>query len=42
MGEDERAIREVVDRWMDATRAGDLPAILDLMTDDVLFMTPAA
>jgi len=41
MSEDERAIREVVDKWMDATRDGDLSAILDLMTDDVLFMTPA-
>jgi uncharacterized protein (TIGR02246 family) len=41
MGEDERAIRELVDKWMDASRAGDLATILDLMTDDVLFMTPA-
>jgi uncharacterized protein (TIGR02246 family) len=41
MSDDERAIREVVDRWMKATKAGDLAAILDLMTDDVLFMTPA-
>ena len=40
MGDDERAIRELVDKWMDASRAGDVPAILDLMTDDVLFMTP--
>src|SRR5207237_3383908 len=41
MTEDERAIRELVEKWMDASRAGDVPAILDLMTDDVLFMTPA-
>src|SRR5579884_2573675 len=39
MTEDEQAIRAVVEKWMEATRAGDLPAILDLMTDDVLFMT---
>ena len=40
MTEDERAIREVVDRWMQATRSGDTTAVLDLMTDDVIFMTP--
>ena len=40
MNEDERAIREVVDLWMQATREGDTPAVLDLMTDDVVFMTP--
>lgn len=40
MTDDERAIREVVERWMAATRAGDTAAVLDLMTDDVIFMTP--
>jgi len=40
MSEDERAIREVVETWMDATRRGDIDRVLDLMTDDVLFMTP--
>jgi len=39
MSEDERAIREVVETWMDATRHGDIDRVLDLMTDDVLFMT---
>lgn len=29
----------MVDRWMDASRAGDTEAVLDLMTDDVLFST---
>ena len=38
--DDERAIRELVDAWMDASRRGDTAAVLDLMTDDVLFMTP--
>jgi uncharacterized protein (TIGR02246 family) len=38
--EDESAIRELVDTWMAASRAGDIAAVLDLMTDDVLFMTP--
>jgi uncharacterized protein (TIGR02246 family) len=41
MSEDERAIRELVDTWMDASRRGDTATVLDLMTDDVLFMTPS-
>jgi uncharacterized protein (TIGR02246 family) len=40
MSDDERAIRDVVDRWMEASRAGDTAAVLDLMADDVIFMTP--
>jgi uncharacterized protein (TIGR02246 family) len=40
VGEDERQIRELVDKWMAATGARDVPAVLDLMTDDVLFLTP--
>lgn len=38
--DDERAIRELVDSWMEASKAGDLATVLDLMADDVLFMTP--
>lgn len=41
MTDDERAIRKLVDTWMSASKAGDLAAILDLMADDVLFMTPS-
>jgi len=40
MTDDERAIRELVDRWMEASRRGDTAAVLELMTDDVVFMTP--
>ena len=40
MTSDERAIRELVDRWMRASRAGDTATVLSLMTDDVVFMTP--
>jgi uncharacterized protein (TIGR02246 family) len=40
MTEDERAIRAVVERWFAATRAGDIDTVLDLMTDDVVFMVP--
>ncbi len=40
MSDDEREIRAVVQRWMDASPAGDTATVLDLMTDDVVFMTP--
>jgi uncharacterized protein (TIGR02246 family) len=38
--DDERSIRELVQAWMTATKAGDLQTVLSLMTDDVVFMTP--
>ena len=40
MTDDERAIHEVVDQWMAASKAGDTATVLGLMTDDVVFMTP--
>jgi uncharacterized protein (TIGR02246 family) len=40
MLDDERAIRDVVATWMQATRAGDTATVLSLMTDDVVFMVP--
>jgi uncharacterized protein (TIGR02246 family) len=40
MTNDEREIRELVDRWMAASKAGDLPVVLSLMTEDVIFMVP--
>jgi len=40
MPEDERAIRQVVETWMTASRRGDTATVLDLMTDDVIFMVP--
>jgi uncharacterized protein (TIGR02246 family) len=40
MDEDERAIRDLIHAWMAASRAGDTAAVLDMMTDDVVFMTP--
>lgn len=36
--DDERAIRELVDIWMAASKAGDLDTVLSLMADDVIFM----
>jgi uncharacterized protein (TIGR02246 family) len=40
MMEDERAIRNLVDTWMAASKAGDLRTVLSLMADDVIFMVP--
>lgn len=40
MTDDERAIREVVDVWLAASKGGDLATVLSLMTDDVIFMVP--
>jgi uncharacterized protein (TIGR02246 family) len=36
---DEREIRELVAAWMSATRAGDVDAVLALMTEDALFLS---
>lgn len=38
--DDEKAIRDLVHTWMRATETGDVQAVLDLMTDDVIFMVP--
>ena len=40
MTEDERAIREVVATWLEASRRGDTATVLSLMTDDVVFLVP--
>jgi len=40
MSDDEQAIRDVVKKWMAASKAGDLDTVLSLMTDDVVFMVP--
>ena len=40
MSPDERAIRDLVDTWMKASRAGDTATVLGLMSDDVIFMVP--
>jgi uncharacterized protein (TIGR02246 family) len=38
--DDEAEIRALVQRWLQATRAGDSEAVLAMMTDDVLFLVP--
>lgn len=40
MSPDERAIRDLVAKWMDASKAGDTKTVVSLMTDDVVFMVP--
>jgi uncharacterized protein (TIGR02246 family) len=40
MTDDERAIRELLTTWFDATKRGDTQTVLDLMTDDAVFMVP--
>ena len=40
MQNDEQAIRDLVDTWLAASKAGDLATVLNLMADDVIFMVP--
>jgi uncharacterized protein (TIGR02246 family) len=40
MTDDERAIRDLVARWMKASEAGDIDTVLSLMADDVIFTVP--
>jgi uncharacterized protein (TIGR02246 family) len=41
MTPDEAEIRKLVATWMDATKRGDVEGVLDLMTDDVVFLVPS-
>lgn len=38
MSADEEAIRKLIQDWMDASARGDVAAVLDMMSDDVVFM----
>jgi uncharacterized protein (TIGR02246 family) len=40
MDSDEGAIRELIETWLSATRAGDVERVLELMTPDVVFLVP--
>ncbi|HWE48687.1 MAG TPA: SgcJ/EcaC family oxidoreductase [Bryobacteraceae bacterium] len=40
MSADEQAIREVIATWGKASADGDLPLLLSLMSDDIVFLTP--
>jgi uncharacterized protein (TIGR02246 family) len=38
--DDERQIRALIEAWISASNARNLSALKDMMTDDVVFMTP--
>jgi uncharacterized protein (TIGR02246 family) len=40
MQTDEQAIREMIKTWLAASKRGDTETLLNLMTHDVLFITP--
>ena len=40
MNDDEKAIRALVQKWLAASREGDIATVLGLMADDVIFMVP--
>ena len=40
MENDEQAIREMIETWLRASKAGDAEKVLTLMSDDVVFLTP--
>ena len=40
MSADEQAIRSLIETWLAATAAGDVPKVLELMDDDVVFIGP--
>ena len=40
MDADEQAIRSLVSTWIEASAAGDLARVLELMDDDVVFLGP--
>ncbi len=40
MKNDEQAIRELIETWLDASKRGDFATVLTLMADDVVFMVP--
>ena len=40
MNADEAAIRQLIERWIDATRAGQVEDVLELMAPDAVFLLP--
>ena len=36
---DEQRIRDLIHSWMEASKAGNVDALMDLMTENVLFLT---
>jgi uncharacterized protein (TIGR02246 family) len=40
MEQDEQAIRKLISSWLQASAAGDIDRVLDLMADDAVFLMP--
>jgi uncharacterized protein (TIGR02246 family) len=40
MTDDEKAIRDLVETWMAASKMGDTATVIGLMSDDAVFMVP--
>ncbi len=40
MHPDEQAIRQMIQNWTRATAAGDLPELLTMLAEDVIFLAP--
>jgi uncharacterized protein (TIGR02246 family) len=40
MTDDEKAIRDMVETWMRASKTGDMATVMRLMADDAVFMVP--
>ncbi len=40
MSKDEQAIRAVIDQWVRASGAGDVNTMLNLLSDDMVFIVP--
>ena len=40
MNQDEQAIHQLIETWLSATQAGDIDTVLNLMSDDAMFMSP--
>ena len=40
MTPDEQEIRQLVVTWLEATKKGDIPTVLGLMAEDVVFLVP--
>ena len=38
--DDEQQLRQMIDTWLEASKAHDVQTLLNLLADDVLFITP--
>ena len=40
MADDEQGIRDLIDNWLRATARGDIADLMQMMAEDVVFLTP--